>query len=112
MREYDTHPEAHKRGWKEDKGTENGEYQNLCATCDHYFVGNKHRVTCKLCSDSFADMTVEVKDDIEEFDLLKHKQVGLEQTYASIKIIIDFALDYKSDVDVSRIIKQLIKDFE
>lgn len=44
-------PEPFAEGWPEDAGQENGNYENECCVCKKMFVGNKHRVICKGCSD-------------------------------------------------------------
>ena len=38
------------RDWSEDFENENGNYQNKCPQCKRFFMGNKHRITCKVCS--------------------------------------------------------------
>ncbi len=37
------------RDFPDDAKNENGNYQNKCLLCDEVFVGNKGRVTCRLC---------------------------------------------------------------
>jgi len=37
------------RDFEEDMVQENGCYLNFCIVCGHDFVGNKHRMICKLC---------------------------------------------------------------
>ena len=38
------------KDFPEDFKQENGCYQNKCCLCGEIFKGNKHRVTCKLCT--------------------------------------------------------------
>jgi hypothetical protein len=38
-----------KKSWVEDFSHENGQYQNRCFLCTHYFIGHKRRVICKEC---------------------------------------------------------------
>jgi len=38
-----------KKSYPEDFSHENGQYQNRCFLCTHYFLGHKRRVMCKEC---------------------------------------------------------------
>lgn len=37
------------RDWPEDKPHENGNYQDRCRSCGHWFTGHKRRVVCRKC---------------------------------------------------------------
>jgi hypothetical protein len=39
-----------RRCWQEDFDQENGQYNCECCVCHNVFVGNKHRIVCKLCA--------------------------------------------------------------
>ncbi len=43
--------------FQEDYEQENGQYENRCCCCHERFLGNKHRVTCKLCSEASKSET-------------------------------------------------------
>ncbi len=51
-----TFQQARKCDWTEDFTHENGNYWNVCATCERQFVGHKRRVTCKLCATVSAEL--------------------------------------------------------
>jgi hypothetical protein len=38
------------RSWPEDEGTENGNYEGTCASCNGRFFGHKRRAICKPCA--------------------------------------------------------------
>ena len=38
------------RSWEKDFPEENGKYINNCCNCTEVFLGNKHRVVCRLCA--------------------------------------------------------------
>ena len=40
------------KDWPEDFDQENGMYENQCKVCNEFFLGNKHRRTCKECYDN------------------------------------------------------------
>jgi hypothetical protein len=50
------------RDFPEDAPYENGNYENICCNCGKHFLGNKHRVICKLC-----DHPVEETSPAEQF---------------------------------------------
>lgn len=43
-------PPVEEGDWPEDFDHENGQYMNVCRTCDGVFRGHKRRVTCKRCA--------------------------------------------------------------
>lgn len=45
-----TFNEARACDWTEDFTHENGNYWNLCITCERQFIGHKRRHVCKLCA--------------------------------------------------------------
>jgi len=59
------------RSYPEDSAGENGNYMNICCSCDKDFVGNKHRMICKTCQ----------KENKEKWDSLTEE----EQTSVMIK---------------------------
>lgn len=40
------------RDWPEDAPGENGKYQCVCHSCGSLFIGNKRRITCRVCAAS------------------------------------------------------------
>lgn len=40
------------KDWTEDFVYENGYYENKCRSCGETFMGNKHRMICKECTDT------------------------------------------------------------
>jgi hypothetical protein len=50
-------PEA--RDWFEDFKLENGNYCNLCSTCEQPFLGHKRRTVCRLCHNAEASALIE-----------------------------------------------------
>ena len=50
--------------WKEDFSHENGNYQNICLTCNTYFIGHKRRVHCKVCAN--ANELIDLKAKLEK----------------------------------------------
>lgn len=57
------------RNWHEDFSDENGQYLGKCFQCGNWFIGHKHRMTCKLCdSDNkakLAAMSTEEQQDAQ-----------------------------------------------
>lgn len=39
------------RNWPGDYKHENGNYQNKCGKCSNHFLGNKHRIRCRACTE-------------------------------------------------------------
>jgi hypothetical protein len=51
------------RNWTEDYPHENGNYQNLCYTCNRFFYGHKRRVICRDCTTAAASRATTLTGD-------------------------------------------------
>jgi len=56
------------RDWPEDLNQENGNYENKCIVCTNYFMGNKHRHECRVCS---TRSTARGNQDVDTLSLYK-----------------------------------------
>lgn len=61
------------RNWLEDYHLENGEYYCRCRACNHFFIGYKRRVRCKLCADNHVVLDKEYTGE-SILDLESHIQ--------------------------------------
>ena len=70
------------RSWPGDFQQENGNYHNTCCSCGRMFIGNKHRLQCRVCS---AELSNPGHDPETLENFMSYKKPIILDSYSAMK---------------------------
>lgn len=93
----------HGRNWPDDYKYENGNYQNKCGKCSNHFLGNKHRVRCRVCTEENVRERILklIQDGYHDITVLLHSYFPgiVDNDLEFIQIVMDIEKEFQIPMD-------------